>query len=144
MVDLPPPVPYAVIEHAAKVTNTPILALFLIMKVEGGTTGQCIPRGKTRDCGVFQVNSMHFPSLKRYGLTPKMITNSNLGNALAAGIVLNEKLQVCSTRHYDFFGKVACYHNFNAPYRERYRLKLIRYAHQVLTGQQLKQYLRHE
>ncbi|WP_370238858.1 hypothetical protein [Neptunomonas phycophila] len=144
MIDLPPTDPlqnntisYEMIEHVAEVTNTPVLGLYLILKVEGGTTSEC---NRTKDCGLFQVNRQHYKELRAYGLTESMIVHSVLGNAFAAGIILRQKLAVCSKKGYDWFGQIACYHSFTPKYRKRYRNRLIEHAQRFLPPALVKRY----
>lgn len=138
MMDLPPlpvtthnTVTYEVVEYAAQVTQTPVLALYLILQQEKGEIGKC---NATRDCGPFQVNKQHFGELQQLGLTPAMVIHSALGNALAAGVVLKGKLRTCYPRGYDWFGAVACYHSKTPEYRLTYRSHLIRHAKQILPA----------
>ncbi|SIQ99135.1 hypothetical protein [Marinobacterium stanieri] len=141
--DLPPvePITYQMLEEVSQITQTPVLGLYLILQVEGGTTGECVPRKYNSDCGPFQVNTMHFDELhSEFGLTRHNIVSSTKGNALAAGAILNRKLKICIKRNYDWFGRIACYHNFNAPHRDRYRKRLIEHAKLILTDEQLARY----
>lgn len=131
MIDLPPTeappqaVTYEVISRVAKVTKTPVLGLYLVLKQENGALGQC---NQTNDCGPFQVNRQHYPELRKFGLTEKMIINDVWANAYAAGIILRQKLNICSKREYDFLGQIACYHSFTPKYRLKYRAGLYKHA----------------
>lgn len=131
MIDLPPtePLPntvtFEMISRVAEVTKTPVLALYLILEQESGKLGQC---NATKDCGPFQVNRQHYTELSAFGLTENMIINTAWGNAYAAGIILRQKLNVCSKRDYDWLGQVACYHSFTPKYRLKYRAHLYRHA----------------
>lgn len=136
MIELPPiehiqsnVVTYEVVQYAAKVTETPELGLYLILKQEAGKPSEC---NSTKDCGPFQVNRQHYNELKQFGLTEDMIIHSSLANALAAGIILKQKLKVCGARGYDWIGQIACYHSFTPYYRLKYRSHLIRHAKKIL------------
>lgn len=137
MIDLPPTeappntVTYEMISRVAEVTKTPVLGLYLILKQENGTLGQC---NATKDCGPFQVNRQHYDELTAFGLNEKLIVNSAWGNAYAAGIILRQKLNVCSKRNYDWFGKIACYHSFTPEYRLKYRAHLVQHAKKLKKG----------
>ena len=143
MIDLPPVEPvsnvvtYEMIQRVSRITKTPVLGLYLILRVENGIIGEC---NRTNDCGPFQVNKQHYQELREYGLTEHAIINNALANALAAGIILRQKLNSCANKGYDWFGKIACYHNFKDRYRNAYRQRLIRYAQDILPPPTLVKY----
>lgn len=135
MIDLPPTDPvssntvtYEMIQRVADVTKTPIVGLYLILQQEAGTLGEC---NATKDCGPFQVNRQHYEELKAYGLTEHMIVNTAWGNAYAAGIILRQKINVCSKWGYDFLGQIACYHSFTPHYHSIYKQHLYRHAQKL-------------
>jgi hypothetical protein len=134
MIDLPADSPqqnvvtYAMISQVAKVTKTPVLALYLIYKQEAGTIGKC---NATRDCGPFQVNRQHYKELSEFGLSESDIINTAWGSAYAAGIILRKKLNVCNQRNYDWLGKISCYHSFTPKFRLIYRGHLERHANDL-------------
>ncbi|WP_286241262.1 hypothetical protein [Neptuniibacter halophilus] len=134
MIDLPPveapvnTVTFEMIEAVAKITKTPVLGLYLVLQQEKGTLGKC---NATNDCGPFQVNRQHYSELRAYGLSEKAIIHTAWGNALAAGIILRQKLNICKKKGYDWFGQVACYHSFTPKYRLTYRYHLIRHGEKL-------------
>ncbi|WP_299197691.1 hypothetical protein [uncultured Amphritea sp.] len=145
MIDLPPietttnVVTYEMIERAARLTETPILGLYLILKVEGGTVGEC---NATNDCGPFQVNRQHYNDLEKYGLSRSLIINNAYGNTLAAAIIFRQKLNVCGAyTNYDWFDKLACYHSFTPKFRLKYRTKLIKKAEKLLPPKTINRFL---
>lgn len=103
------------------------LILSLVMTVEGGWSGAKIKNtNQTYDMGLTQVNTIHLPQLKRYGLTEAMVQNNNCINlGVAAWYIRTVTQGQTATGSEDYFRAIARYHSKNEPHITRYTGKLM-------------------
>lgn len=148
MFDIPPPptvppnTPVAIIaqleqpseltrECVASITShygvNPVV-MSVIHKVEGGYSGARIKNTNgSYDLGFSQINTIHMPALKRFGLTEKMVKNNNCVNlGVAAWHVRTVTKNQKANDKDDFFRAIARYHSKNEPHISVYTGKLIK------------------
>ncbi|KXS55572.1 MAG: lytic transglycosylase, catalytic [Marinobacter sp. T13-3] len=110
------------------------LILSLVIKVEGGWSGAKI--GNTNhsyDLGLTQINSIHLPELRKYGLTEAMVRNNNCINLGVSAWYIRTVTQnqtAAGTR--DYFRAIARYHSKNEPHITRYTDRLMETYEQMI------------
>ena len=147
MFDVPPPptVPAdtpievrASLERKTELTNVclariseryqvhPII-LSLVARVEGGWAGARIKNtNATFDLGKMQINTIHLPELRKYGLTEKMVQNNDCINVgVSAWYIRRVTVDQTAMGTEDYFRAIARYHSKNEPHITRYTNKLM-------------------
>ena len=125
---LPPPPPAeareACIASASNHYGVPLDAIRLLIRVEGGTTGQVSANTNgTEDLGLMQINSVHLDGaphrLARYGITRDALINDECLNIHVGTYLLHYEL----SRTPDFWRAMGNYHSKtpskNAAYQRR-------------------------
>lgn len=109
------------------------IILSLIGTVEGGWSGAKIKNTDgTHDLGFAQINTIHGPTMARYGLTEAMMQNNNCINlGFAAWYVRTVTKNQTATDTEGFFRAIARYHNKQEPHISVYTKKL-REAYSIL------------
>jgi len=80
-----------------------------------------INKNKTQDVGIMQINSIHFNTLKSYGVSEKELRENSCSNVFSGSWILN---QVIQNNGYSWEG-IGKYHSKIPYYRDRYVSKLI-------------------
>lgn len=98
-----------------------------ILKVESGLKPNRVGRNSngTLDVGIGQMNSMHFPELAKWGVTPDHLRDACIGTYVAAW-----HLKKAIHRHGNTWFGVASYHSTTPYYNKRYQILL----HNELVG----------
>lgn len=78
------------IEQAAQRYSVPELLIHSILLTENGRTGQCSKNTNgTIDCGLAQINSVHFSSLsQKYGIAPAQVVHDPCTNVYVSTYLL--------------------------------------------------------
>lgn len=128
---LPPPTPAEVrptrascIAGAAQRYGANPTAIWLIIKVEGGTTGKIHRNADgTFDMGLMQINSDHLPTLAKFGIGPQdLIWNECLNIYIGTWYLQKNILH----RHGDVWRGIGDYHSHTPSRNAAYQLQVYR------------------
>lgn len=103
------------------------LILTLVARVEGGWSGAKIKNtNATYDVGKFQINTLHLPTLAKYGITEPMLRNNDCVNAGVAAWYIRTATQGQTVSNpEDYFRAIARYHSKTERHNRRYAKKLM-------------------
>lgn len=124
--DLPPPSPPAItreacIASAASRYAVPVDLVRAVIRTEGGKTGAISGnKNGSYDMGLMQVNSIHLPEMKRYGITRDYLINNECINIHIGTFILHRAL----SESQDFWRGVGAYNSKTPVHNERYRKKV--------------------
>lgn len=110
------------------------LVLSLILKVEGGYSGARIRNTDgSFDLGLAQINTIHLPELRKYGLTENMLRNND---CISFGVAAWHVNRVAQGQKIDseeaFYSVVARYHSKTPRHNENYSRKLMSAAEDLI------------
>lgn len=155
--DLPPPTvpPTATIEQRQQLEEiTPLteecvlvatrrydvhpIVLSLILSVEGGWSGARVRNSDgSYDLGLAQINTIHMPELRNYGLSEAMVMNNDCINFGIAAWHLRRVAHDQTVESLDDFYRVAArYHSKTPKYNEIYSGKLSEAAEKLIQEHQ--------
>jgi len=110
------------------------VVLSLILKVEGGYSGARIKNTDgSYDLGLAQINTIHLPELRNYGITEKMLINND---CISFGVATWHVRRVAQDQRIDtpeaFYRVVARYHSKTPKYNKSYSRKLMSAAEELI------------
>jgi hypothetical protein len=115
------PLYLACVIEAAQKHNLPLAALFGVLAVEGGNTGEALLNTNgTWDVGPFQVNTCHVDELLAVGIRPEVLLRDGCVNAHAAAWLLRKEYK----RTGNIWDAVGAYHSRTPRFRDAYIAKV--------------------
>lgn len=126
--ELPPEIPPACVQQAAKHYSVPTAALVSILKQENGKVGYAYPRSTGTYFGPFQISDAWTEHFSKWGITQLRLRDDACANVVAGAYVL----AYYKARESDWVRAIARYNvgSLNTPER---REAGYRYANKVMT-----------
>jgi soluble lytic murein transglycosylase-like protein len=101
--------------------NPNVLKAILIVESNLDIQAMSVNKNGTVDVGIAQINSVHFPELSKFGITPKHLMNACVSTYVAAWHL---KKQIAS--YGNTWYAVGAYHSTNQPHNRRYAQRVFK------------------
>lgn len=123
-------VPLSCINASAIEFHVPAKLIIAVLATEGGKTGQISKnKNSSYDAGSMQINSIWYPVLKKYNISPDQIKNDACLNVKVGTWILAKKI----ASNHDLLTGVGAYHSMTPSLNQKYSYKINAILHTINT-----------